>query len=132
MSVSSLHPAPLRLAGEIRRILSTARVDLSDEKRTQADIEQELVRALPDSLVVEREARLEDDLGIIDFLVGCVGVEVKRRSGSPRSILRQLERYSRSTSIDVLVLASNKAMALPAALNGVPLYRVSLGAGWLL
>jgi len=127
-----MNTSPLRLAGDIRRILSAARVDLSDEKRTQAEIERLLHAHLPDGVVVEREARLEDDLGIIDFLIGRVGVEVKRRSGSPRSILRQLERYSRSASIDVLVLASNKAMALPTALQGVPLYRVSLGAGWLL
>lgn len=63
----------------------------------------------------------------IDFLVeGGIGIECKARA-SKRPIFRQLQRYAESPAIDALILVTGTAMGLPAALNGKPVFYVSLG-----
>ncbi|WP_253476441.1 hypothetical protein [Natronocella acetinitrilica] len=111
--------------------LDGARLSLTREKRTQAEIGDLLERA---GLAARREVVL-DAVSVIDFLVGdeCeagVGIEVKLRA--PRmAIYRQLERYAASPAIGGLLLVSNTAISLPGTIGGKPARVLSLGAGWL-
>lgn len=111
---------------DVVRLISSTPLSLSSETRAQDDLEAALVRA---GIPYEREAILSSK-DRIDFMIGDVGVEMKI-DGSPRSIFRQVERYSAHERIASLVLATNKAMTLPSSIGGKPASVVSLGMGWL-
>jgi hypothetical protein len=108
------------------RFIEARRWPLSDEKRLQETLSNEL---LAGGFVFEREALLVG-VGIIDFMVMDVGVEVKIK-GAKREIYRQCERYCGHERVHGLVLVSNVAMGMPAEINGKPIFIASLGKGWL-
>lgn len=114
---------------DLCRIIQTGRFDLSDEKVCQAEIADWLEPRLPAGVAMTREARMGRD--IPDFLVDGVAVEVKMNSAQPRAVVRQLNRYAAHDDVRALILVSNRAIALPSALNGKPVFAVSLGKAWL-
>ena len=100
---------------------------LGHEKDTQEDMAR-VFKAI--GLPMRREVEVAPG-SVIDFLGATgIGVEVKLK-GSPRSIYRQLERYTASGAVKGIVLATNRAMGLPETINGVPARVVSLGSAWL-
>lgn len=108
---------------QITALLRSHRYPLGSEAALQQAIEDALTGA---SVDFEREARLGPGERI-DFLVtGGVGIEAKTRCGK-RIIYRQLERYARHEAVNALILATGTAIGLPPALNGKPLFYVSLG-----
>lgn len=113
----------------ILRHLRATRADLTDEKRTQADLAAALGQAIADP-PVEREVRLGKH-DVIDIVVGDIGIEVKLKGASKRDIWRQLERYAAHDRIAGLVLASNLSMGLPQSVMGKPVWFVALGRAWL-
>ena len=108
-------------------VIQRTRVDLSDEKRAQAEIAAAFGAA---GISAAREVRLGAG-DIIDFLAQGVGIEIKLRSSSRREILRQLRRYALHPEVRELVLASNIAIALPREIEGKPVGFASLGRAWL-
>lgn len=108
--------------------VALGRVSLSNEKQTQADLDELLVRAFGRE-AVKREARLGPG-DIPDFMVEGIAVEVKIK-GSESSILRQLARYADHDVVEAIVLVSGRAIRLPAFMNDKPAYYVSLGRSWL-
>jgi hypothetical protein len=112
---------------EIVRVLGALRVELSHEKSTQAQIADGLTQA---GIAFEREHRLSDR-DVVDFLIGGTAVEVKLRRARPAEIFKQLRRYARHDRVSALVLATNRPMGLPGAIEGKPAYYVSLGRAWL-
>lgn len=115
---------------DLCRILETGRFDLSDEKACQAEIIQWLAAYVPEGSGLRREPRLSAR-DIPDFMVDGIAVEVKMNSAQPRSAIRQLGRYAAHEEVRALILASNRAIALPSTLNGKPVFAVSLGKAWL-
>lgn len=112
-------------------LISRGRYDLTAEKACQADIETTLAASLPLGVALRREARLGPH-DIPDFLVdGRIVVEVKLRGSQPAAVLRQLRRYAAYREVEAIILASNRAMALPATIEGKPAWFVSLGRAWL-
>lgn len=108
--------------------IRAARCDLSDEKRTQADIAEALTAA---GIPFEREFRLAAG-DIVDFLAyGAIAVEVKLKGAAKRSIFRQLKRYAEHDAVQAIVLVTNLSMGMPAEIAGKPAYYVSLGRAWL-
>lgn len=107
-------------------VLSRARLRLTEETATQESIEAALRNA---GIECTREVRLSAS-DIIDVMAGRIGIEIKVK-GSPTAIFRQIERYAKHDEIDGLILATNKAMRLPPAINGKPCRVISLGMGWL-
>jgi hypothetical protein len=103
------------------------------EKAVQAALADAFAAA---GLAAAREARLGPG-EVIDFLVGegggeaGIGVEVKMNGAAAAAVRRQLARYAATGRCAALVLATNRALALPPALAGVPLAVASLGRGWL-
>ena len=66
----------------------------------------------------------------IDFLIGTIGLEVKRGHPRARNVARQLSRYAESAEIQSLVLLSEHTLSLPKTFYGKPLYQVSLSRLW--
>jgi hypothetical protein len=110
----------------LARFLADFRFSLSDEKKTQQQIAEQLTLA---SVVHRREVRLSDG-DIIDFMVSNTGIEVKLK-GQKMEIYRQIERYCQHDEVTSLVLATNVAMGVPPSINGKPIYVVNLGRAWL-
>lgn len=113
----------------IRLTLGLGRFDLSNEKACQEEVEAHLTDAYPDWRI-HREHRLSAR-DVPDFLIQGVAVEVKMNAASPRAIVRQLERYATHDKVRSLILLSNRAVVLPAEINGKPVAGVSLGRAWL-
>jgi hypothetical protein len=108
-------------------LIRCSRLDLSNEKQAQADVEQILIKA---EIPYEREVRLTDQ-DIIDFLIQGIGVELKLQGARKKEVYRQLCRYARHPRVDTLLLASNLSMGLPASIEGKDAYFVKLGEAWL-
>ena len=66
----------------------------------------------------------------IDFLVGDVGIEVKKGRPAPAQLRRQLARYAASEEISALIVVTQRAVSLPAAICGKRIYQVSLNMNW--
>ncbi|NBB65069.1 hypothetical protein GVN18_38075 [Pseudomonas sp. ODNR1LW] len=114
---------------ELVRSLSRPRFDLEDEKVCQQQMHEALERAFPERNI-QRERRL-NERDIVDFLVDGVAIEVKMNRARPAEIVKQLARYAESPLVEAVIVATNRALRLPAKLNGKPVYGVSLGRAWL-
>lgn len=113
---------------DIVRLLTSHRLELQSEKILQREIHDMLVRST--ELFVSSEYRL-DEKNIIDFYCDAsIGIEVKIKGGR-REIFRQCERYCQFDDIKALILVTNRAMGLPAAINNKPCTVVNLGIAWL-
>jgi hypothetical protein len=108
------------------RFMESRRWPLSDEKRLQESVADELAA---NGIEFEREVTLAHG-DVIDFMVGNVGMELKIK-GQRRAIYRQCERYCLHERVHGLVLASAVAMGVPAFVNGKPLFVAHLGIGGL-
>lgn len=111
----------------LTQLIRSARIDLSTEKRAQADVEQVLTQA---GIPFEREVRLTET-DIVDFLIDGIGLELKLRGARKKDVYRQLCRYARHERISSLILASNLSMGLPSVIEGKDAYFVKLGEAWL-
>jgi hypothetical protein len=108
-------------------LVRAAKIDLSSEKRAQADLERVLAGA---RVEFQREVPLTAT-DIVDFLAGGVAVEVKLRGARKKEVYRQLCRYARSPRVQTILLASNMSMGLPPRIEGKDAYFVKLGEAWL-
>jgi hypothetical protein len=111
----------------IVELLRSARIDLSTEKRAQADVELLLTQA---GVAFEREVRLTDS-DIVDFMVHGIGIELKLRGAKKKDVYKQLCRYARHPRVEAVLLASNMSMGLPVQIEGKDAYFVKLGEAWL-
>lgn len=107
--------------------LSSRRLSLANEKRTQEDIAGAFDEC---GIPYEREYRL-DGRNIIDFKVHSVGIEIKVKGHSKLQIYRQMERYSEFGEIKELMLVTNIPTGFPKELNGKPVYVLNLAKAWL-
>lgn len=112
---------------DVVKALQGQKFPVSSETALQMAIEARLVEIEAE---FEREYRL-DDKNRIDFMIsGGIGLEAKTRY--PRkAIYRQLQRYAAIDEVKSLILVTGTAMGMPPALNGKPIYFVSIGLGWL-
>lgn len=106
--------------------LAVKRLPLEDEKETQRAIGTAL--AEEPAFDFEREVHVQG--GIIDFLVGDVGIEVKLKGGAG-AIGRQLRAYAKEPAIKGLIFVTAKPIVLADHINGKPLVTFNLGRGWL-
>ncbi len=125
------------LIDDICQTLRACRLRFSDEKTLQVGLEQVLTAS---GYTVKREQNLQDDAGVIDFLVLGrtgeeplplpIGVEAKIK-GSAADIARQLHRYAMSPKISGLILATSvmkhiRSIAIHETLNDKPYRTVHL------
>jgi hypothetical protein len=100
-------------------LLLLERLPLSVSSRTEAAMQDALeVELKKTGMGFEREVKLSKT-DRIDFLIGNVGVEMKVK-GSFVSVVRQLQRYARSSRISELVLFTSrpKLTLMPESIGG--------------
>jgi len=109
--------------------LQSARVDLSNEKAAQQEIEQLFAG---ETFTMLREPRLNAQ-DVPDFFVPEIGlaIEVKLRTTSKINCWRQLTRYAKHEKVKQLLLVTNLSMGLPQGIDGKPIFYLSLGRAWL-
>ena len=92
----------------------------------ERDLQDALAVLFPEAC---REVRL-GAAGVIDLVVGRVGVEVKV-DGSMPAVARQVDRYARSGLLDAVVVVTNRAKhrAVAGVVTAVPVTVVHVGAG---
>ncbi len=66
----------------------------------------------------------------IDFLVGDVGVEVKKGRADPKRWLEQLTRYARCGGLFGIILVTQHTVCMPERVSDVPLRVLSLQRLW--
>ena len=112
------------------RVVARARLRLSTEAATQADLEEVLVAAFGRA-AVSREHRLAPGERPDFLIAGGTVIEVKSPRARAAAVLRQLERYAAYDEVEALILASARAVNVPARIGGKPGRFVNLGMGWL-
>jgi len=66
----------------------------------------------------------------IDFLVGGVGIEIKKNRPERAKLIEQLTRYAACEQIEALVVAAPKSVKLPKSIGGKPVALVALERLW--
>ena len=66
----------------------------------------------------------------IDYLVGDVGVEIKKGKPRPTDLQKQLSRYAQSESVRSLIVLSWCSVDLPERINGKPVHALALSQLW--
>jgi hypothetical protein len=110
-------------AAELTAILRRGRYHIGREAFLQQSIAGVLEAA---GVAFESEVRL-GPANRIDFLAaGGIGIEAKVRYPK-RAIYRQLQRYAEVEQITALILVTATALGVPPAINGKPIFYVSIG-----
>lgn len=107
--------------------IEASRIQLATEDLAHESIAWALAAV---GITAEREVTL-DAASRVDFLAGCVAVEVKVK-GARRAIWRQACRYAAHPRVHAVVIATS--VALPRDLGqveGKPVLTASLSRGWL-
>lgn len=111
----------------ILHALSAVRTPAQPE---EYDIHAAIASALTEAgLCYEHEYKLGPRCRI-DFRVGRVGIEVKKGRPASAALTRQLQRYLASDALDAVVVVTQRAVRLPAAIAGKPVTLVSLNRLW--
>lgn len=110
------------------RLVESARMDLSNEKRLQTDLAELLDKA---KVTFVRECVLSERDVPDFFLKDGLVIECKLRPAQKMAVYRQLERYALHTRVTGIILASNLSMTLPPLIQGKPATMASLSQGWL-
>ena len=66
----------------------------------------------------------------VDFLVGRVGIEVKKGRPAAAALHRQLSRYLAFDALDAVVVITQKHTPLPERIGGKPVLQISLSRLW--
>jgi hypothetical protein len=66
----------------------------------------------------------------IDFLVGSVGVEIKKGKPSAATLAAQLQRYAACDAVDGLIVITEKSVRLPGTILGKPVRLIPLSQLW--
>lgn len=117
-------------AALVYAMLERNRFDLTHEKATQADI-WSLLTSMYQPGVAKREHRLGPGDIPDFFLRHGVLIEAKGPRHQARAVLRQLERYAAYSEVRFIILATARAMTMPAQIGGKPCKVLNLGRAWL-
>ena len=121
-------PTPLTQSMDrIATALSTVRMPAQPE---EYDIHAAVADALADAgLEYTHEYKLGPRCRI-DFLVGRVGIEVKKGRPATADLTRQLRRYLESDALDGVIVVTQRVTALPTAIHDKPVRLISLNRLW--
>jgi len=106
--------------------LSSRRLSLSNEKKTQEEIAEAFDEC---GILYKREFRFSES-DIIDFMCGDIGIECKIK-GSRRKIYDQVCRYAEHDAVKELILITNVPTGFPKEIKGKPVYVLNLAKAWL-
>ena len=66
----------------------------------------------------------------IDYLVGDVGIEIKKGKPIPRLLLQQLNRYAACDCLGSLIVLTQRSIKMPDKVGGKPLTHLSISQLW--
>lgn len=66
----------------------------------------------------------------IDFVVGRVGIEVKKGRPATSELTKQLRRYLESDALDAVIVVTQRVTRLPKTIGGKPVFLISLNRLW--
>lgn len=96
----------------------------------ETDIHQWVGKRLAEAgLPCQHEARLAPGCRI-DFLVGSVGIEIKKGKPDADSLRRQLARYAACDAVEALVVLTQRSVPLPSTVLGKPVRTIVLNQLW--
>lgn len=96
----------------------------------EADIHRLVGQRLQETgFAYQHEAKLGTGCRI-DYLVGDVGVEIKRGKPRAATLVTQLMRYAQSERIGSLVVISWQSVTLPKTIGGKPVFPLALSLLW--
>lgn len=111
----------------IVRAIETIRCDAA---ATEEELHGQVARAFEQcGLRAQHEARLAPRCRI-DFLVGGVGVEIKKRRPDRAKLIAQLTRYAQCEQIEALVVAAPRGVNLPWIIHGKKVTMIALERLW--
>ena len=108
----------------VARALTGKRFPLEDEKRCQSTIEEAL------SIFADMRREVKCTGGVIDFVVGRTGVEVKLK-GAKEAIRRQIRRYAKDDQLDAIILLTAKPVGMESEIDDKPIVEIRMGMSWL-
>ena len=107
--------------------LCTLRVGAADsEERLHEQAAEAFARA---GLEAAHEVRLAPRCRI-DFMVGGVGVEIKKKWPQRAPLIAQLTRYANCPQVERLVVLAPRGVDLPKSIGGKPVTMMSLERLW--
>ena len=107
--------------------LCTLRVGAADsEERLHEQAAEAFARA---GLEAAHEVRLAPRCRI-DFMVGGVGVEIKKKRPQRAPLIAQLTRYANCPQVERLVVLAPRGVDLPKSIGGKPVTMMSLERLW--
>lgn len=107
--------------------LGTLRVGAADsEERLHEQAVEAFARA---GLEAAHEVRLAPRCRI-DFMVGGVGVEIKKKRPQRAPLIAQLTRYASCPQVERLVVLAPRGVDLPKSIGGKPVTMMSLERLW--
>lgn len=96
--------------------------------------EEELHRLIAEALLregmmAEHEVRLAPRCRI-DFMVGRIGIEIKKSRPHRAALVAQLERYAACDGVDALVVIASRGVNLPKTIGGKRVTMMALERLW--
>ncbi len=96
----------------------------------ETDIHQLVAKQLEKSgLPFQHEARIAPGCRI-DYLVGDVGIEIKKAKPDGNALTKQLIRYAQSDRVHSFVVITQRAVSLPQSVLGKPIKHIVLNQLW--
>lgn len=124
---SAADPQVIDRMRALRRALEAIRVRPG---LSEADLHALVASALTGcGFDVSHEAQLASGCRI-DFLVGAIGIEIKKQRPSKGRLLAQCARYLAQPSLAGLILVLEKSIALPPEIGGKPILVCGLNRLW--
>lgn len=66
----------------------------------------------------------------IDYLVGDVGIEIKKGKPAHAALVRQLRRYAACDGVRSIIVLTQRSVSLPSEVCGKPVRALSLNSLW--
>jgi len=96
----------------------------------ETDIHQMVAKRLSEAgLSFIHEAKLGPGCRI-DYLVGHVGIEIKKGRPDASMLKKQLTRYAASEELEALVVLTQRTVSLPKTVLGKPVHVIVLNQLW--
>ena len=115
---------------EMERVLSSLRAVRCGAAATEEELHGLAAQAfVAAGIDAQHEARLGPRCRI-DFLCGCIGVEIKKSRPERAKLIAQLTRYAACEQVAALVVVAPRGVNLPKTIGGKPLSMLALERLW--
>lgn len=112
------------------RVIAAIRTIRCPAVCAEADLHEQAAQAFARAGLPARHEAVLGPRCRIDFLVGGVGVEIKKNRPAPAALLRQLTRYAACAQVEELVVVAPRGVNLPKTVLGKRVTMLGLERLW--